>query len=117
MVKSILFAGVAALAIVAAPASHAQTVGVGVGPGGVSAGVDFAPEQRTVIRQYVERERIRPIEMRERVTVGATLPAEVEISAAPAEWGPAASRYRYVYSDNRVYFVEPSSRRVVHIID
>src|SRR3569623_1261402 len=27
------------------------------------------------------------------------------------------SRYRYVYSDNHVMFVEPSSRRVIQIVD
>ena len=113
--KPILYAGVATVMIAAASVANAQSVGVGVGPVGV--GVDFAPEQRTVIREYVTRERVRPVEFRERVTVGATLPADVEISTVPAEWGPTASRYRYVYSGNRVYFVEPSSRRVIHILD
>jgi len=27
------------------------------------------------------------------------------------------TRYRYVYSDNHVYFVDPSSREVVYIMD
>jgi hypothetical protein len=35
----------------------------------------------------------------------------------PADWGPTVSKYRYVYHDNNVVLVEPSSRRVVHIID
>jgi hypothetical protein len=40
-----------------------------------------------------------------------------EAASPPADWGPSVSNYRYVYSDNHVYFVEPSSRRVISIID
>lgn len=104
---------VAALAIGASSPSFAQGVGVQVGP--VGAGITFAPEQRTRIREYVARERIAPY--RERVTVGARLPADVELRAVPSDWGPSVSRYRYIYSDNRVFFVEPSSREVVHVLD
>ena len=111
--KAIILAGLTAAAVIAAPVANAQTVGVGVGPVGV--GINFGPEQRTVIREYVERER--PVEYRERVVVGATLPEAVELRTVPSQWGPEASRYRYVYSGDRVYFVEPSSRRVVHVID
>ena len=111
--KVILLAAITAAAIGATPIASAQTVGVGVGPVGV--GINFSPEQRTVVREYVKRER--PATIRERVTVGATLPEEVEIRSAPSDWGPSASRYRYVYSGDQVYFVEPDSRRVVHILD
>jgi hypothetical protein len=107
------FAGAAALAILLGSASHAQTVGVGVGPVGV--GITFSPQQRTVVREYVQRQR--PVEFRERVTVGTTLPADVEIQEVPDAWGPSVSRYRYVYSGGNVYFVEPSSRRVIHVLD
>jgi hypothetical protein len=103
----------AVLAIGASSPSFAQGVGVQVGP--VGAGITFAPEQRTRIKEYVARERVAPI--RERVTVGARLPADVELRAVPSDWGPSVSRYRYVYSDNRVFFVEPSSREVVHVLD
>jgi hypothetical protein len=94
-------------ALSAAPAS-AQTVGVGV---------TFEPEQRTRIKEYVVKERVAPITIKERVAVGARLPADIELRTVPADWGPSVSRYRYVYSDNRVYFVEPSSREVVHVLD
>ena len=117
MMKHILFAGVTALAIVAAPQAYAQSVGVGVGPGGVSAGIDLAPDQRTRIREYVVRERVSPITVRERVTVGSTLPADVELRTVPADWGPSVSRYRYVYYGDRVHLVEPSSRRVIEVIE
>jgi hypothetical protein len=106
--KRILFAGVAALTLVAALPASAQTTGVAV---------EIAPEQRTMIREYVVREKVAPVTIRERVTVGATLPADVELRAVPETWGPSVSRYRYVYHGNNVVLVEPSTRRVVRIID
>ena len=79
--------------------------------------VEIAPEQRTRIKQYVVQEKVRPVVVKERVTVGATLPADVELLSVPADWGPSVTKYRYVYHDNNVVLVEPSSRRVVRIID
>jgi hypothetical protein len=108
-------AAVAALALGASSPSFAQGVGVQVGP--VGAGISFAPEQRTRIKEYVVKERVAPVTVRERISVGATLPADVELRAVPSDWGPSVSRYRYVYADDHVYFVEPSSRRVVHVLD
>jgi hypothetical protein len=112
--KRTLLAGVAVLAL-AGPA-FAQTTIVTPAPGpGVT--VTIAPEQRTRIKQYVVQQKVRPVTVRERVTVGATLPAEIEFAAVPSDWGPELGRYRYVYSDDRVVLVEPSTRRVVQIID
>jgi hypothetical protein len=108
-------AAVAALALGASGSSFAQGVGVQVGP--VGAGVTFAPEQRTRIKEYVVRERVAPVTLKERIAVGAKLPADVELRTVPADWGPSVSKYRYIHSDNRIYFVEPSSREIVTIID
>jgi hypothetical protein len=107
-------AAVAALAAGALNASFAQ-VGIQVGPVGV--GIGIVPEQRTRIKEYVVKERVAPVTVRERLTVGARLPADVELRAVPSDWGPSVTKYRYVYSDDRVYFVEPSTREVVHILD
>jgi hypothetical protein len=79
--------------------------------------VQISPEQRTKIKQYVVKEKVKPITVKEKIAVGATLPATVELQSVPADWGPTVSKYRYVYHDNNVVLVEPSSRRVVHIID
>ena len=108
-------AAVAVLALGASGPSFAQGVGVQVGP--IGAGISFAPEQRTRIKEYVVKERVAPVTVRERVRVGARLPADVELRSVPAEWGPSVSRYRYIYSDDHVYFVDPSSREVVHVLD
>jgi hypothetical protein len=62
--------------------------------------VVIAPEQRTVIKDYVVKDR--PYKMQSRVTVGATLPTEVELAPVPETWGPAFSSYRYVYTGDDV---------------
>jgi hypothetical protein len=108
-------AAVAALTLGASAPSFAQGVGVQVGP--VSAGINFAPEQRTRIKEYVVREQVAPVSVRERIRIGATLPEDVELRTVPSDWGPSVSKYRYVYSDEHVYFVEPSSRKIVYELD
>ena len=108
-------AAIAVLALGAPSSSFAQGVGVQVGP--VGAGISFAPEQRTRIKEYVVKERVAPVTVQERITVGAKLPASVELRTVPADWGPSVAKYRYIYSDSRVYFVEPSTREVVSVID
>jgi hypothetical protein len=82
--------------------------------------VVIEPQQRTVIRNYVVKERVRPVELRERVIVGATIPAEVELVPVPetiyAEV-PSLRPYRYFVWDDRFVLVEPSSRRVIQIVE
>ena len=79
--------------------------------------VVIAPEQRTAIRDYVVKERVRAHKLPSRVTVGATLPADVELAPVPETWGPTFRSYRYVYTGDDVVLVDPSSRRVVEVID
>jgi hypothetical protein len=103
--KRVLVAGAVALSAVLAGQALAQAV------------VEIEPAQRTRIKEYVVKEKVAPVRVKERVSVGATLPADVELRSVPADWGPSVSKYRYVYSDNHIYFVEPSTRRVVQEID
>ena len=79
--------------------------------------VEIAPEQRTKIKQYVTTQKVAPVTVKEKVTVGATLPADVRLQPVPADWGPGVTKYQYVYTDNHVVLVEPSTRKVVTIID
>src|SRR5438270_7942980 len=105
--KRTFIAGAAAIAVLASSQIlSAQTTTV-----------EIAPEQRTKIKEYVVKEKVKPVTVKERVSVGATLPADVELAAVPSDWGPSVSKYRYVYHDNHVVLVEPSSRKVVQIID
>jgi hypothetical protein len=103
------------MALAISTPSFAQGVGVQVGP--VGAGITFAPEQRTRIKEYVVKERVAPVTVRERIAIGSRLPADVELRAVPSDWGPSVSRYRYIYSGDNVYFVEPSTREVIQVID
>ena len=82
-----------------------------------SVAVEIAPEQRTRIKEYVVKEKVRPHKLQSRVTVGATLPADVELAPVPETWGPSFRPYRYVYTGDDVVLVDPSSRRVVEVID
>ncbi|AMN40050.1 DUF1236 domain-containing protein [Rhodoplanes sp. Z2-YC6860] len=104
--KRPLMAGAAALAVMFAGQALAQSVEV-----------EIAPEQRTRIKEYVVKERVAPVRVKERVTVGAVLPADVELRTVPADWGPWGTRYRYVYADDHVVLVDPSSRKVVRIVE
>jgi uncharacterized protein DUF1236 len=106
--KRTILAGVAALALSVSSQALAQAV---------TTSIELAPEQRTKIKEYVVKQKVKPVTVKESISIGATLPPTVTLTAVPADWGPSVSKYRYVYHDNRVYFVEPTSRRVVHVID
>lgn len=111
--KRAILTGIAVLAL-AAPAL-AQS-GVTTGTAG-SATIAIAPEQRTKIKEYVVEKRVKPVTVTERIAVGGTLPADVELLAVPSDWGPDLTRYRYVYIGDDIVLVEPSSRRVVQVIE
>jgi len=82
-----------------------------------TATIELSPQQRTTIKEYVVKEKVKPVTIQGQVRVGAPLPPDVELAAVPPAWGPQFSRYRYVYAGDRVVLVDPSSRQVVQIID
>lgn len=84
---------------------------------GHAAAVQIEPEYRTKIKSYVTEHRIRPVTTKEKIVVGATVPTDVELEAVPPDWGPSLTKYRYVYSGDRVMLVDPGSRTVVQEID
>jgi hypothetical protein len=78
--------------------------------------VVITPDERTAMREYVVKEKIRPRKFREKVVVGATLPEDVELAPVPEAWPPSVRSYSYVYGDDdHLYFADPSDRRVIHI--
>jgi hypothetical protein len=79
--------------------------------------ITIEPAQRTRIREYVVQERVRPVTIEEQVAVGATIPTEIELAPVPQTWGPGVARYRYVYTADHVVLVDPSTRRVVQIVE
>ena len=104
--KRQLFSGAAALTLLISGQAFAQSVQL-----------EFAPEQRTRIKEYVVKEKVPRATIRERVTVGGAVPADVELRAVPSDWGPSVSRYRYYHSDRGVHFVDPTDRRVIYDLD
>ena len=113
MKKLILTSAIASLMATAAIAQTTVTTTTGTG----HAAVQIEPQYRTKIKSYVTEHKVRPVTTKEKIVVGSPLPADVELEAVPADWGPSLTKYRYVYSNNRVMLVDPGSRTVVHEID
>ncbi len=101
-----------AVALLGVSQAFAQTVGVRSG-----STVVIEPEQRQVIKQYIVKEKVAPVRVQKKIVVGEELPSSVELRTVPADWGPKLTKYRYVYSDNHVYLVEPSDRKVIEEIE
>ncbi|MCC8936280.1 hypothetical protein CI1B_47580 [Bradyrhizobium ivorense] len=103
----------AALAEMIATGAMAQSTVVSTTGTGHAAAVQIEPEDRTKIRTHVTEHKVRPVETREKIVVGQRVPREVELEAVPTDWGPSLTKYRYVYSGERVMLVDPSTRTVV----
>ena len=114
MKKMVLASAAVALLSTAALAQSTVVTTTGRAHAGT---VQIEPEYRTRIHSYVTEHKIRPVETRERIVVGSPVPREVELEAVPAEWGPSLTRYRYVYSGQRVMLVDPETRTVVQEVE
>lgn len=106
-----------AAAVLISTGAFAQSTVVTTTGTGHAAAVQIEPEYRTKIKSYVTEHRIRPVTTKEKIVVGGTVPSDVELEAVPADWGPSLTKYRYVYSGERVMLVDPGSRTVVQEID
>jgi hypothetical protein len=111
MKKVLIIAAAASLLATAANAQTTVTTGAG------NAAIQIEPQYRTKIKSYVTEKKVRPVTTQERIVVGAKVPASVELEAVPADWGPTVTKYRYIYSGDRVMLVDPGTRTVVQEID
>lgn len=75
--------------------------------------IDVAPDQKAYIKDYVLRAKVRPVLTDERISMGSTVPANIQLLRVPSDWGPSVQRFAYFVSDDRVHFVDPESRRVM----
>ncbi len=82
-----------------------------------SVSVSVEPEQRTRIKEYVVKQKVPRVVVKERYRVGTAVPAEVELREVPEDWGPSVRRYRYYHTDSGVHFVDPANRTVFYDID
>jgi uncharacterized protein DUF1236 len=78
------------------------------------------PAHRTIIKQYVVKEHVRPMKIKADVAIGTVLPEDVSLQPVPQEWvttAPEVSNYDYFDWNGKVVFVEPKTRKVVSIVD
>ena len=79
------------------------------GAGAVAAqDVVIAPEQQTVIREYVHKQPLASVEIPGvELSVGGTLPDTVELHEVPN------MKYRYVVVDSQTILIDPGTRKIV----
>ena len=105
----------AAAASLVATMANAQTTATTTGA--APAAVQIEPQYRTKIKTYVTEHKLRPVQTQEKIVVGAKVPSDVELVPVPPDWGPTLTKYRYVYSNDRVMLVDPGTRTVVQEVD
>ena len=103
--KRILMTAAAALI---AGAAYAQTT--------TTTTTTVQPEVWTKVRQYVTARMPRAVTAPSgfNVTVGATLPEAVEVESFPTDVG--VTQYRYVVIGDQTVLVDPSSRRIIDVL-
>lgn len=82
--------------------------------------IDLDPDVRTEFRQYVVKEKVKPVKVKKELRVDAEVPADITLSPLPpfiVERYPDYGTYRYVTVDDRIYVVHPDTRKVVTVID
>jgi len=99
--------GAVAGALIGGPVGAAVGAAAGAAAGGTVGAVIDPPEN---VRTYVTTNRGDPVYLEGEAVVGAGLPETVELREIPNY------KYRYVYVNGQPVLVEPSSRRIVHII-
>jgi hypothetical protein len=115
--KHLLAAGVA-LALLGGPAAAQTSVTTTTTTGETTGSITIAPEKRTVIKQRLSSSK--PVTLKEKVTVGMTVPSDVELVTVPEAIYtevPSIRNYRYFVYNDDVVLVDPSSRRVVQVIE
>jgi Protein of unknown function (DUF1236) len=78
------------------------------------------PQERTVIHDYIVKERVRQVPVQEDLEVGAPVPPGVELQPVPEQIYtslPAARPYKYFDWEGRMVFVDPGTGRIVQIVD
>jgi hypothetical protein len=76
----------------------------------------IAPEQQTVIREYVVREQPDPTPLIDfDLKVGSILPDTYEVRRL--EVPEVTTQYEYIYTDRGTVIVEPGTRRVIQVIE
>ena len=78
------------------------------------------PAHETVIKQYVVKEHLRPVRVKETLAVGTVVPEDVTIAPVPdtlVSEVPEVKSYDYFDYDGKIVFVDHNTRKVVKIVD
>ena len=101
----------------AAGAAVGGPVGAAVGGvAGAAVGGALTADQSTKVKTYVVKEKRPSVKVTEKVAVGETLPSSVQFYAIPADVG-VQTQYRYTVVNDRTVLVDPSSRKVIQVIE
>ncbi|OWK19601.1 hypothetical protein AJ88_40655 [Mesorhizobium amorphae CCBAU 01583] len=74
----------------------------------------IAPEQQTVIREYVHKQKLASVSLLGvELNVGSPLPDTVELHPIDVP----DVKYKYVVVQDRTVLVDPDTRRIVQVID
>lgn len=82
---------------------------------GIAAAQDviIAPEQETVIREYVQKKPLASVNLPGvELNIGSTVPDTVELHSVDVP----DVQYRYVVVEGRTVLVDPGTRKIVHIM-
>ena len=72
-------------------------------------------EQQSKVKAYVVKQKPASVKVTESVTVGTALPSSVTLQTLPTDVG--VTQYRYAVVNDKTVLVEPSSRKIVQIIE
>ena len=86
----------------------------GIGAASAEDVVVIAPEQQTVIREYVHKQHLASVSLLGvELNVGSALPDTVELHAIDVP----DVKYKYVVVGDHAVLVDPDTRRIVQVID
>jgi hypothetical protein len=77
------------------------------------------PEKQATVKQHVQREKPPEADAGGPVTVGMTVPEDVELWSLPQDSlseVPAVTRYKFLLTGRTIAVVDPESRKVIQII-
>jgi len=107
----------AALGLLASLPASAQT-SVTTTTTETTGSIAIAPEQRTIIHERLGT--AKPVTVKEKITVGATVPDTVELQTVPdtiVSDIPSVKGYSYFVYNDDVVLVDPKTRKVVTIVE
>jgi maltose-binding protein MalE len=114
--KHLVLATVASLGLISGAAAQTSTTTTTT-TGSTSATVTIQPEVRTKVKQYVTTSKPKSVTVPPsvKITKGTVLPETVEIQSFPSEVG--VTEYRYAVVGDQTVLVEPSSRRIIEVVE